>query len=320
MNLPNTLPDSGAKTRAIFAVELGGTHATVALVGERRLLAKEELTLPSTKMLSPVLPSIASHLERWRETADLVGFALGFCGLVDSVNHRVLSTNGKYEDAVDLDLPTWSQQQFGLPLRLENDVRMALLGEAIAGAARHETDVVLLTLGTGIGSAVMMNGELLRGKHGQAGNLCGHIAVGRERRTCNCGNVGCAESEASGWGLPAVSRDWPGFAASGLAKGAVNFERLFQLAESGDRVSIEIRDRCLDIWADTALAAAHSFGPELILVGGGVMRSGNIILDKIASRLQQAWTPWGRVRVAAAALGEDAALYGALRMFNTEIQ
>lgn len=310
---------NAASVRTVFAVELGGTHATVALVGKNGLHAKETFALPSTEKLEPLLRLIEEKFASLRGNAEVVGLALGFCGLVDATNHCVTSTNGKYEDAVAIDLQAWSQQQLGLPLRLENDVRMALLGEAVAGAAQNESDVVLLTLGTGIGSAVMMNGQLLRGKHGQAGNLCGHIAVGHQGRLCNCGGVGCAESEASGWGLPAMSRDWPGFATSELAKDTVNFKRLFELAASGEQVSLEIRNRCLAIWADTAVAAVHSFDPELVLLGGGVMRSGDIILKTITERLKQAWTPWGHVRVAATELGEDAALYGALHMFATEM-
>jgi glucokinase len=90
------------------------------------------------------------------------GIAIGFPGIVDVRNGRILSTLKKYEDAIHLDLPKWAIEQFGLRLRIENDARMALLGEQYAGAAQGVQDVVMITLGTGIGGAAMMLGKLVR--------------------------------------------------------------------------------------------------------------------------------------------------------------
>src|SRR5258706_6097009 len=132
----------------------------------------------------------------------------------------------------------WSRQDFGLPLRIENDARMALLGERYAGAARGFDDVVMTTLGTGIGGAAMIGGTLIRGKHAQAGCLGGHLPVLFNGRTCTCGNIGCPEAEAAGWSIPAVSSDWPGYADSDLGKGELgNFEKRFRYAAEEDAVA-----------------------------------------------------------------------------------
>src|SRR5206468_3348663 len=108
---------------------------------------------------------------------DFQGITVGFPGLVDSRAGRVVSTNKKYDDATEVDFGGWGLQSLGLPLRIENDARMALLGESFAGAARGFSDVVMMTLGTGIGGVAMIEGKLLRGKHAQAGCLGGHIPV-----------------------------------------------------------------------------------------------------------------------------------------------
>jgi glucokinase len=249
--------------------------------------------------------------------ADAIGF--GFCGLVDSRQTRIASTNGKFTDGPTLDLAAWSGQTFGLPLRLENDARLALLGECHAGAAQGETDVVMFTLGTGIGGVAMIDGRLLRGKHQQAGVLGGHIPVTLTGRRCTCGGLGCAESEASGWALPIVASAWPGFENSALASRSIDFEYLFACATAGDAVAGEIVNHCLRVWGAAAVAAIHSFDPDLLVYGGGVMNSADAIIPFLRDYVKKnAWTPWGTVGVRVAQLGNDAALLGVVPLFEQE--
>src|SRR5579863_3648496 len=206
-----------------FSVDLGGTHATCGLVDDRTLLTHETIDTDRAKSLRSVLPQLVNVFQRLANAnglslSECSAVAVGFAGLVDSHAGRVLSTNGKYEDAPEIDLAAWSKQTLGLPLRMENDARMALLGEYYAGAARGFTEVVMMTLGTGIGGVAMMDGKLLRGKHFQAGCLGGHIPVLFNGRKCTCGAIGCAEAEAAGWSLPFVVQEWPGVSQSTLSK------------------------------------------------------------------------------------------------------
>lgn len=303
----------------ILAIDLGGTHAACALVQERTILARETVALPGSPSLAAALTVIEEPLRRLQSSANADAIGFGFCGLVDSKRARISSTNGKYTDAVELDLARWAMDRFRLPLLLENDARLALLGECYAGAAQGETDVVMFTLGTGIGGVAMINGRLLRGKHDQAGVLGGHVPVTLHGRRCTCGALGCAESEASGWSLPLVARSWPDFASSTLSSGPIDFQHLFACSEAGDRVSREIVDHCLRVWGAAAIAAVHSFDPELLLYGGGVMKSADLILPFIQDYVRSnAWTPWGQVRVRAAQLGNDAALLGVVPLFEQE--
>ncbi len=306
----------------VLAIDLGGTHATCGLVSDEKVISSTTVDFEDTLKLTPLLPRIEDALRSLLRDFDsgcehIAGIGVGFCGIVDTRHNRIAATNGKYVDAPETDLQAWAKSKFGLPLRLENDTRMALLGECFAGAGRGETDVVMFTLGTGIGGVAMMDGRPLQGKHGQAGVLGGHIPVRVGGRRCTCGGIGCAETEAGGWSLPLVSKEWPGFEQSALARGEINFRNLFACAESGDRVALEIRRHCLDVWAMVAVAAVHSFDPDVLIYGGGIMRSGEIILRHIREHLTRyAWTPWGQVDVQAAELGDAAPLLGAVPLLT----
>jgi glucokinase len=306
-----------------LAIDIGGTHATCGVVEDRTLLMHRTLATDSAKNLRAVLPRISGLFHEMIKSKslafpDFAGIAVGFAGLVDFRAGRVASTNAKYDDATDIDFKAWSRKAFGLPLRIENDARLALLGESYAGAAKGFTDVVMMTLGTGIGGVAMIEGKLLRGKHSQAGCLGGHLPVLFTGRPCTCGAIGCAEAEASGWSLPLVLKEWPGALSSALSNyPEVGFKELFEEAARGDAVALAVRDRCLNVWAADAVGLVHAYDPEIIVIGGGVMKSADIIIPYVQSYVQKyAWTPWGKVQVRAAELGNNAALLGAVPLLS----
>jgi glucokinase len=308
-----------------LAVDLGGSHAACALVEDHRILAATDVGTDGSQGLGGALPGIARALEGLLATAGVraehcAGIAFGFCGLVDTSADRVLSTNAKYDDAPRLDLPGWARRSLGLPLRLENDARLALLGERLAGAARGFDDVVMMTLGTGVGGAAMMDGRLVRGRHFQAGCLGGHLPAHFDGRPCSCGAIGCVEAEASTAALPGLLREWPEGAGSVLADASpLDYRAVFAAARAGDAVAAGLRDRSLRVWAAGAVGLVHAYDPEVLVVGGGVMADGGAVLAAIADRVHHhAWTPWGRVEVRAAALGSRAALLGAVPLLSID--
>jgi glucokinase len=301
-----------------LAIDLGGSHATCGVVAGTNIIARRTVPASGARGLKVLLPALAAVLrellrECGLEPRDCEGVALAFCGIVDTERGRVLSTNQKYDDACGLDLNQWCREALGLPLRVENDARMALLGEHCAGAGRGVDDLVIVTLGSGIGGASMMCGRLVRGRHFQAGCLGGHLPISLSGRTCTCGNLGCVETEASNWALPGICAAWPGFAESALAgEQEIDFGAVFRAAAAGDRVALEVRENCLRAWAAGTVALIHAYDPEVVLFGGGVMQSGEVILPFIENHVRQhAWTPWGKVQIRAAELGNDAALLGA---------
>ena len=302
----------------VLAIDLGGTHANCAIVEDKRVLRSQLVETSGHRRLEFTLPEFAKELRALAalEVTDFdeyAGIAIGFCGLIDGSKNRVVSTNAKYEDAPDVDLQAWATEELGLPLWLENDARMALLGEWYAGAAMGFNDVVMVTLGTGMGTAAMIDGRPLIGKHFQAGCLGGHFPVRLEGTRCTCGAVGCAESEAAGWSLPRICLEWPGFETSVLTNVEVNFENLFRCADAGDQVALSVREHCLKVWAANAVALVHAYDPEILVYGGGVMRSGNLVVTYVQDYVTRyAWTGWGKVKVGAAQLGNNAALLGAI--------
>ena len=165
-----------------LSLDMGGTHIGCAVVRDQRILASTSLETESAKGIASILPLIVQILQQLLDEAveslaACSGLAVGFPGIIDVRTSRILSTLKKYEDAKELDLAAWSQDTLGLPLRMENDARLALLGEQFAGSAQNVDDVVMMTLGTGIGGAAMIQGRLLRGAHAQAGCLGGHLPV-----------------------------------------------------------------------------------------------------------------------------------------------
>ena len=255
---------------SVLALELGGSHISCALVAGTRVCAEADIPADA-RGFAEVRVAVEAMLCRCLEAAGgpVEGLAVGFCGIVDGQSGEVLATLDKYPDFAGFDLAGWARDRFGLPVRIENDTALALLGEARAGAAQGARDVVLVTLGTGIGAAAMLGGRLLRSRHGQAGCLGGHLTVNYRGRRCVCGAIGCAEAEASTSVLPLLCREVPGFGGSALAGEArLDFETLFRVAEAGDTVACAVAAQCMEVWSALTVALIHAYGPLLVLFGG----------------------------------------------------
>jgi glucokinase len=248
------------------------------------------------------------------EVGSLIGIAVGICALVGPSN-EVISTNGKYEDAVGFSFEKWARNEFNVYCAVENDTRLALLGEQYAGAARGFADAVLVTLGTGIGGAAMIGGKLLRSSGARAGSLAGHLGVDWRGRMCSCGNRGCAEAEASSSSLDSILQDSPDFETSLLASEPtpILFQQLFQAADRGDPLAVRTVERCISVWSALCVSLLHAYDPQVLLLGGGVMKRKDQILPALQNHIDQfAWVGKGSVRVTVSELGDDAALMGAI--------
>ncbi len=310
-----------------LALDMGGSHIACAVVDDDQILAHSVLEVEQAPGLAALLDTLARVLNGLLQTAgltaaDCAGIAIGFPGVVDFRTATIHSTLKKYEDAREMDLVHWCRDQFDLPLAMENDARMALLGEAFAGAARGHRDVTMMTLGTGIGGAALMHGVLVRGGHALAGCLGGHLTVDFQGRLCACGNIGCAEAEAGGWAIPAIAKDWPGFDRSILSSAPkIGFREVFVAAENGDSVAIALRDRCIQVWSANAVANIHAYDPEIVIVGGGVMQSAGAIVPRMQEYVDRhAWPgPGGKPQVRAAELGNEAGLLGAVPLLKESL-
>jgi len=293
-----------------IGIDLGGTRVKIGLVRAGAVVARKIIPANAAGGLEASFPVIqkeidgllqAYHLTR----ATLGGIGLAFPGLVDPSSQRILSTNKKYDDALAVDVPGWVRQHWDVPFFIDNDARMAAVGEWKYGAGRDTNDLVVMTIGTGIGTSAIIEGKLLRGRHFQAGCLGGHISVQYEGRECTCGNLGCLEAYGSTWSLEGRVKD---------------FETLFAMVEAGDESAIRIQRDCFDVWSAGIVNLIHAYDPEVVVVGGGVMAQSDKILPYLTAKVHRhAWTPWGKVQLRATQLHSDAGIAGVVHCLQFNI-
>ena len=300
----------------LYALDVGGSHIACAVVGNGAVLARETIPVTDARSWTALTPAIEAAFARLGHGAE--GLAIAFPALIDPATQRVTSTpRDKYEDAVGFDFAAWGRARLGVEVRLELDGRMALLGERHAGALVGIDDAVLIALGTGIGTAAIVGGALVRGRSGQASVLGGHTTVSLDGPICICGNIGCAEALASTWALPRLVAELGSAGAALAAEPVFGFEPLFRLAHGGDPGAVRLRDNCLRVWSIAALNMIHAYDPSVVLVTGGVLAAADEILPAVRARIaRHGWVARGAPDVRAGMLGPNAALLGAEPLFG----
>ena len=307
-----------------LAIDLGGSHAACAVVCDGEILASQTIPTDGAQPLANLLPRLSNSLRALLlstniDCSDCSALVLGFCGIVSVHQHRVLAISGKFQDAPGLDLQGWCKREFGLSFLIENDARLALMGEHEYGAAQGAQDAVMVTLGSGIGGAALMGGHLLQSRHGLAGTIGGHLPVVLGGRLCSCGNLGCAEAEASTAVLTEIYlRHSDGTIGALSGKKAFGFLELFEAADAGDKAATAAMERCLDVWSALSVALIHAYDPEVIVFGGSVLNRATDILPHLQKYVSaHAWTPGRLVELRRAALGSRAALLGAIPLIES---
>lgn len=303
---------------SVLAADMGGTRIKAALVDAGRVVVRDVFPARSDLGLAPRLPALADAFERLCAGAGVApgacdGIAISFPSLVDVRTGRVLAEYGKYRDAMTVDLRAWARERFGLFLAIENDARMACIGEWRHGAGRGCDNLVMVTLGTGLGTSAVIEGRVLRGVHGQAGCLGGHLTVRHGGRACSCGNAGCAEAEASTAFLAALAAGLPGFAQSPLAaEPALDYAAILEWVRRGDPTARRLLDHSVSVWGSLLVNLVHAYDPDLVIVGGGIMAGADLLLPALRAHVERyAHTPWGRVRVVPSELKDDAGVVAA---------
>jgi glucokinase len=298
-----------------LAADFGGRRIKLGLVRNGVVAAENVIAAQSQQSLGARLGEVASELKALCESqnvalTDCAGIAFAYPSIIDVENARILDHFGKFGDVSQFDLRQWARETFDLPFAIDNDARMALLGEWRYGAEKNCDDLAILTLGTGLGTSAVIEGKVLRGAHGQAGILGGHTTVNYHGRECVCGNIGCAESEASTWRIKELAASHPEFEKSKLSKeGLIDYAAIFRLAAENDPCAVALRDHSLKVWSVAVTNLIHSYDPEKVILAGGIMRSGAIIIPAVQEWLSRhAHTPWGKVQILPSTLGDHAAL------------
>lgn len=304
-----------------FGVDIGGTTVKMGLFDEEgTVLEKWEIPTNTENHGSAVLPDIAAEIEaklaeKNIAKEDVCGIGVGVPGPVDRHGNVLRCVNlGWSEFNVEETLG----EMTGLKVCAGNDANVAALGEMWKGGGKGHESIVMVTLGTGVGGGVIIDGHILAGANGAAGEI-GHMPVNRhETECCGCGKKGCLEQYASATGIARMARQK-------LAQTEretmlrdipdVTAKDVFDAAKSGDAVGLELVEE-LGERLGTALARIGAVcNPEAFVIGGGVSKAGTILTDVITKNYREvAFHAMTDTPIVLAELGNDAGIYGGVRM------
>ena len=287
-----------------FGVDLGGTTVKIAYFTENgEMLTKWEIPTVTENDGKTILPDIAAavlgYLEKERiAKSEVLGIGIGVPGAVDAKGFLPACDNLGWRN---VDVVSELSSLTGLPVKASNDANMAALGECWKGSGCD--NMVLITLGTGVGGGIIINGKPLVGKNGAAGEI-GHLVMNREEtRTCGCGKKGCAEQYCS---------------ATGLVRMAKNYDTakdVFDAANSGDENAQRVLEQYYAYLAELIANVCIVLNPEKVVIGGGVSKAGQVLLDGISRYFAKyIYHSSKNVEFALATLGNDAGAYGAFKL------
>jgi glucokinase len=307
----------------VVAVDIGGTHFRTGLFDEqgRRLLVLEGDTDRAAGR-DWMLHQLATRCRDLMAQTDapVKACGLSFGGPVDFPHQTVTSVHST--GWKDFELGKWMEQTLGIPCRLDNDANAGALGEYHFGAGRGSKLMVYITISTGIGSGIVYEGKLIRGKDHMAGEL-GHIVVSEAGSRCSCGARGCLESFSSGGAIQTRAREWaerrPEHVARMLELSGgpeITAKGLMQAAAEGDPPAVHILRETTRWLARGILMVIRILNPDVIVLGGGVAQSGELLLKTLHSFLDELASPTitYSTEIVTAALGSYSALYGAAAM------
>ncbi len=276
-----------------IGVDIGGSNLRAARIGSDGHLS-DRVAEPIGRDPDVVVRRIA-EMCRDLDDRSVAAVGIGVPGRVDALRREVLS--GGYLNLAGAHLAQRLENALGKPVALDNDCNMALVAEMAVGTARGCRNVVMFTIGTGIGGAFALDGRIAHGA-GTAGQL-GHIAVLNEGSLCNCGRSGCVETTSSG---TALGRH----IAEATLPAHTKVEDLLRAAVSGDVLAADVLIRWVGPLRSAIDNMVAALAPEIVLLGGGLGKAAHQALDRAP-----ALSPWYQCRVEAARLGDDAGVIGA---------
>jgi glucokinase len=312
--------------RETIGVDLGGTKMAVGVVdsGQQIHYQGNEPSIGLSE--DELVEDLARELQEAKDARpDVVAAGLGIPATIDHA--RGLAIHAVNLTITDVPIRDLMQERIGLPVFVDNDANVAALAEHLYGAGRGADDVVMLTVGTGIGGGLVLGGEVYRGSTGAAAEL-GHIVIVEDGLPCqgNCPNHGCVETYASGTaiareGKAAAEREPESALGQALAEGPIVGKTVTELAIQGDALATEVvadAGRHLGV----ALASlANIFDPDVFVIGGGVSAVGDLLLEPARHELRsRALPPQNKTPVKLAELGPDAGMIGAAAMALIELE
>lgn len=304
-----------------FGIDLGGTSVKCALFQtdgtvEEKWEIKTRVENEGKEILPDIAKTILAKMEEKKIVKeDVAGVGIGIPGPVDE--------NGEIACAVNLH---WGRKNIekelaeltGLVVKAGNDANVAALGEMWKGGGQGSKNLILVTLGTGVGGGIIVNEKMVTGAHGAGGEI-GHASVEmEEEEACNCGNKGCLEQYASATGIARLARR---AMASGQEESVlrsmenVTAKDVFDAYKDGDALAAKVVDQFARYLGNALAIFSCVADPDVIVIGGGVSKTGQVLIDCVEKYFRQyAFTACKDTKIKLATLGNDAGIYGAAKL------
>lgn len=306
-----------------IGVDVGGTSVKLGLFDkDDNLIARGSF---KTKTIEYLVDDLVKNIkkifkENNKDIKDLIGIGIGFPGHVDGEAGVVVYSNNLI--AHNFPLVQKIQEQINVPIRISNDANVAALGEFTYGKGKGVNNIVFVTLGTGVGGGIIIDGKMLEGKNG-AGAEIGHMVISTNGPLCSCGRRGCFETYASASALIRNARiAMTNNPTSKLCKAVKSPEELdgkvfFDVLLKGDKVANIVFESYIEDLAEGLTNLANIFRPDAIIIGGGISYRGDVLMEPLQIRLEKMiyggqWN--ARVELMVSELKNDAGIYGAYAM------
>ncbi len=309
-----------------FGVDLGGTTVKIAYFDETgKMLQKWEIPTVTEDSGSRILPDIAASIQSYITKNgickdSLIGIGIGVPGPV--------SPQGVVNKCVNLGWGVFNIQNTlseltGLPVRAGNDANVAALGESWMGGGKGCKNVVMATLGTGVGGGIIVDGRVVSGAHGSGGEI-GHLVLNREEtEVCGCGKKGCVEQYCSATGIVRLAQKYLAQTrepSSLRTLETITCKDIFDAGNAGDTAANAVLDQVYRYMAEFLANICNVVDPEVVVLGGGVSKAGAPLLEGVQKYFgQYVFHAASGVRFALAALGNDAGAYGSFKLILDEV-
>jgi glucokinase len=304
-----------------FGIDLGGTTVKIAYFDETgNMLDKWEIPTVTANNGAQILPDIAASIRGYMDAhqiadTSVLGLGIGVPGPVNSkgiVNKCINLGWGVFNIAEELTKLT------GFPVKAGNDANVAALGEFWKGGGMGCNNVVFITLGTGVGGGIVIEGNLLHGAHGSGAEL-GHMVINRnETVPCNCGKYGCVEQYCSATGIVRMAKNYLSANAVPSSLNAVEnltCKDIFDAAKAGDEAAGAILEQVYALLGEFLGNVCSVVNPEMVVIGGGVSKAGQVLIDGVVPHFKKyVFHAASKVDFALASLGNDAGAYGAFKL------
>ncbi|MCD7725160.1 MAG: ROK family glucokinase [Clostridiales bacterium] len=305
----------------VFGVDVGGTTVKLGLFDlQGNVIDKWEIPTRTANGGEKILPDIADAIQekmaqKQISRENVAGVGVGVPGPVDGdgIVHKAVNL-GWGEVHLKKELEALLE---GMRVEGGNDANVAALGEMWKGGGKGRRNLVAVTLGTGVGGGIIINGKIMTGSCGAGGEI-GHIHVeDHETEACGCGNYGCLEEYASATGIVRLARR--ALQASGqdsvLRNGEVSAKTVFDAVKAGDKLAVEVARQFGDYLGKALGIIAGVLNPEIFVIGGGVSKAGEVLFEYILPSYEKTvFHACKNTEFALATLGNDAGIYGAAKM------